>query len=29
MTLLSAAQHDTFVAAAALFDTPVQAVFVP
>jgi pimeloyl-ACP methyl ester carboxylesterase len=26
MTLLSAGQHDTFAAAAALFDTPVQAV---
>ncbi len=29
MTLLSAGQHDTFVAAAALFDTPVLAVSIP
>src|SRR6266568_3867753 len=29
MTLLSAGQHDTFAAAAALFDTPVQAVSIP
>ena len=29
MTLLSAGQHDTFVAAAALFDTPVQDVSIP
>ncbi len=29
MTLLSAGQHDTFAAAAALFDTPVQAVAIP
>ena len=29
MTLLSAGQHDTFAVAAALFDTPVQAVSIP
>jgi pimeloyl-ACP methyl ester carboxylesterase len=29
MTLLSAGQHDTFAAAAALFDTPVHAVSIP
>ena len=29
MTLLSAGQHDTFAAAAALFDTPVQDVSIP
>jgi len=29
MTLLSAGQHDTFAAAAALLDTPVQAVSIP
>jgi pimeloyl-ACP methyl ester carboxylesterase len=29
MTLLSAGQHDTFAAAAALFDTPVEAVSIP
>jgi pimeloyl-ACP methyl ester carboxylesterase len=29
MTLLSAGQHDTFAAAVALFDTPVQAVSIP
>ncbi len=29
MTLLSAGQHDTFAAAATLFDTPVQAVSIP
>ncbi|HKC80630.1 MAG TPA: alpha/beta fold hydrolase [Gemmatimonadaceae bacterium] len=29
MTSLSAGQHDTFAAAAALFDTPVQAVSIP
>ncbi len=29
MALLSAGQHDTFAAAAALFDTPVQAVSIP
>jgi hypothetical protein len=29
MTLLSAGQHDTFAAAAALFDGPVQAVSIP
>jgi pimeloyl-ACP methyl ester carboxylesterase len=29
MTLLSAGQHDTFAAAAALFETPVQAVSIP
>jgi pimeloyl-ACP methyl ester carboxylesterase len=29
MTLLSAGQHDTFAAAAALFDTPVLAVSIP
>src|SRR5258708_9670507 len=29
MTLLSAGQHDTFAAAAALFDTPVQPVSIP
>src|SRR5947209_2626206 len=29
MTVLSAGQHDTFAAAAALFDTPVQAVSIP
>jgi pimeloyl-ACP methyl ester carboxylesterase len=29
MTVLSARQHDTFAAAAALFDTPVQAVSIP
>jgi hypothetical protein len=29
MTLLSARQHDTFAAAAALFETPVQAVSIP
>jgi pimeloyl-ACP methyl ester carboxylesterase len=29
MALLSAGQHDTFAAAAALFDTPVQAVAIP
>src|SRR5258708_10091814 len=29
MTLLSTGQHDTFAAAAALFDTPVEAVCIP
>jgi pimeloyl-ACP methyl ester carboxylesterase len=29
MTLLSAGQHDTFAAAAALFETPVEAVSIP
>src|SRR5216683_578973 len=29
MTVLSAGQHDTFAAAVALFDTPVQAVSIP
>jgi pimeloyl-ACP methyl ester carboxylesterase len=29
MTLLSAGQHDTFAAATALFDTPVEAVSIP
>src|SRR2546430_303350 len=29
MTLLSVGQHDTFAAAAALFDTPVEAVSIP